>query len=358
MRLIITCIILLSNVCAFSQDNFRSGFIVKISNDTIRGMVRNDIEEKLSKAVIFRSANGTLETYLPQDIAAFGFDGGSVFRVVKYVDPSDEYLPKEQFAKLLFDGTNDLYSFIRKDIYFFVSRVKSDTTLLLFDDIQNSLGQLIEKGNYQNQLFFIGRECEKMRSQAQKVHYNEPALLQYFIALDKCMGNDNASAVHYVKPETVTQVYVFAGGLPVGNNYQVMVQGVLKIILPSQSRRTSLNTGLVYLRKKGIGEYYNFWGTKTEYDHVVDIVDLPLLIQYDLLEKKIRPFVYGGPGLAYKRETEFDGAVASTKGGFGLTIIGGAGIEGYVSKKVFLKIDCRYDLLFHYPVIGIGCRLK
>ena len=358
MRLIITCVILLSNATLLCQENFKSGFIVKNGNDTVRGLVRNDIEEKLTKQVIFKSTNGTIETYLPQDIESFGFDGGNLFRVVKYIDPTDDYSGKEQFAKLLFDGINDLYSFIRKDNYFFVSRVKSDTTLLLFDDIQNAQGQLIEQGNYQNQLFFIGRECEKMRAQAQKIHYNETALLNYFITLDKCLGNDNASVIHYVKPETITQVYIFAGGLPLGDKYQVMGQAVLKIVIPSQSRKTSLNTGIVYLRNKNIGVYQNFWGTKTKYDHVTDIFEIPLLIQYDLLEKKIRPFVYGGPGVAYKRETDFDGSSTSTKGGVGLTLVGGLGIEGYVSKKVFLKIDWRYDLLAHYPVVGIGCRLK
>jgi len=153
MKLIIACIILLSSVTLFCQESFKSGYIVKNNGDTISCQIRNDVEEKLTKEVVFKSANGSVETYTPQNIISFGFYGGNIFRVVKYVDPSDDYSKKEHFAKLLFDGINDLYSFIRKDIFFFVGAVRTDTTLLLFNDITSASGRTIDQGNYQNQLF-------------------------------------------------------------------------------------------------------------------------------------------------------------------------------------------------------------
>lgn len=360
MRLIVIFVILLGSIDLFGQDNFKEGYIVKNSSDTVRGLLKDDTEEKLTIEVIFKSSNGTPESYSPQNILSFGFDHGNLFRLVEYIDPSDNYLRKEHFAKLIFDGINDLYSFIRKDVLFFVGQTDDDTTLLLFNDITTAAGQTIDRGNYQNQLFFIGRTCERMRSKAQNTRYSETALLDYFVLLDKCLSNGTAATVYYVKLETETQLYVFAGGIPLGNKYEIMVQAMAKFTLPSQSRRTSLNTGLVYLRNFNTESYSDYFGSVKEYDQVTEIIEVPLLIQYEFLEKKIRPYVYGGLGLAYKRETPFPGTTTTTglQGDFGFSLIGGAGIEGYVSKKVFLKIDWRYDLLVHYPVIGIGCRLK
>jgi len=199
-----------------------------------------------------------------------------------------------------------------------------------------------------------------MRSQAQNTRYSETALIDYFVSLDKCLSNGTEAKVYYVKPETETQIYFFAGGLPLGDKYEIMIQAMAKFILPSQSRKTSLNTGIVYLRNFNTESYSDYFGIIKEYDHVTEIIEVPVIIQYDFLEKKIRPYIYGGIGLAYKRETPFPGTTTATglQGNFGFALIGGGGIEGYVSKKVFLKIDWRYDLLAHYPVIGIGCRLK
>jgi hypothetical protein len=357
MRAAITCIFLCLFPSLFGQSVFESGYIVKINNDTIKGSIKHDIEEKLSTQISFQSSNGVIETHIPATIKAFGFTGGDQFRIVVYTDPTDNFISKNHFAKLLFDGINELYSFIRKDIHFFVAKIKEDTTFLMYDLIQNAIGQMIEQGNYQNQLFFIGRECDALRARAAKTNYNEPDMIKYFVALDKCLGNSNAEAVHYVKPKTITQVYVFAGGLPLGDKYQVMAQGMIKFIIPSQSRKTSLNIGIAYLKNKRTAEDSDYFGTVTEFDLVTDIIEIPLLIQYDLLEGKVRPFVYGGPGVGYKRESAFT-EPKSNDSGVGVTLIGGAGIEGYVAKKVFLKIDWRYDLLAHYPVVGIGIRLK
>lgn len=357
MRLTITYLILFISFLSYGQDVFKSGYIVKNNNDTIRGLLRNDVDEKLSGQVVFKSANGNTEIFTPINIVSFGFVEGNVFRIVKYIDPTEAYSVKQHFAKILFEGTNDLFSFIKKDMNYFVVHIKEDTTLLLFDDITTASGAVIDEGNYKNQLFFIGHECEKMKSQAENTPYREEALVKYMVSLEKCIGNESGSNVYYVKPETQTQIYFFAGGFPLGKQYEITAQGTVRFVLPSRGRKTSLNTGAVYLRNKSIDTYAGYFGSSSKYDHLVDIFEVPLTIQYNMIDKRIQPYLYGGFGLAYKRETSFPGS-KDLKGDFGLTLIGGIGIEGRVAKNFFVKVDWRYDLLLHYPAVAIGFRLK
>jgi len=360
MRSFFLCTFLFVCIESIGQDNFESGFIVKNNNDTIRGLIRNDEEEKLSGQVVFKLTNGTQETYTLSDIHSFGFDGGSTFRMVKYIDPTDKFTHKQHFAKLLFDGINDLYSFIRKEKYFFVAQTKEDTTYLMYDDFTSALGDVQEHGNFRNQLFFIARSCEEVSAKASGILYSEKALLDYFISLDKCEGNDKASAVYFKKPKSETQIYFFAGGITFGDEYEISVQGTVRFLLPTQSRKTSLNTGLVYLYAKHIDTFRDVLTQEHPYDHMAHIIEIPVTFQYDILDKKIRPYVYGGLGLAYIQEKKYKSLFNTTQSDdrFGLSLITGIGIDGYVSRKFFLKADLRYDLIFHYPVIGLGFRIK
>jgi hypothetical protein len=358
MRFFLCMMLLGFSFQLFSQEDFKQGYIVKNNGDTIQGYLKNDLEEKLSKEVIFKSVNGTEEIFTPGNIQSFGFNNASVFRVVNYTDPLDNNSKKTHFAKILFEGTNNLFSFIKREIYFFVVKVKEDTSFLLYNDVTTASGQVLDKGNYRSQLFYFGRQCENVRSRAEQTQFNEKALLSYFIALEKCLGG--ATTIYYTKPESEMQFYLFAGGMLLGEKYEITAQGIIRFILPSQSRKTSLNTGFVYLRNLSNDSYQDFFGSIVTYNRLTEIFEVPLTIQYNFLEKTLQPYVYGGIGIAYKRETPVPGSSGSKglQGSFGLTLIGGVGMEVRFSQKVYAKLDWRYDLLAHYPVIGIVYKVK
>src|SRR5688572_22302063 len=358
MRFFLCMMLLTFSFSLFSQEDFKEGYIVKNNRDTIRGYLKNDFEEKLSKEIIFKTANGTEEIFGPGNIQSFGFNNAGVFRIVNYTDPMDNYNKKTHFAKLLFEGTNILFSFIRNETLFFVIKVQEDTTFLLYNDVTSASGQVLDKGNYRGQLFYFGRQCENVRSRAEQTQFNESAVLSYFVALEKCIGG--ATTIYYTKTESEMHFYLFTGGISLGDRYEITGQRIVRFILPSQSRKTSLNTGFVYLRNLSNDSYQDFFGSEVKFNHLTEIFEVPLTIQYNFLEKTLQPYVYGGIGIAYQRETPVPGTSSfeGLQGNFGFTLIGGVGMEVQFSKKVYAKVDWRYDLLAHYPVIGIVYKIK
>ena len=130
---------------------------------------------------------------------------------------------------------------------------------------------------------------------------------------------------------------------------------------PSLSRKTSLITGLVYLQysDKFTRTVTSTLHTRTtKYHEVTEIFEIPLLLRYKILEKAIQPYIYAGPGIALKKGKGFADQVAKAiDQTWGVTIVGGAGIDGRITKNLFVKIEWRYDLLAHLPYIGIAYKL-
>ncbi len=63
-----------------AQFDFRKGFIVTLEGDTIKGFVKDQTFDKLSKQVIFKITRNTDPIiYLPSEIKAFSFADGDVF---------------------------------------------------------------------------------------------------------------------------------------------------------------------------------------------------------------------------------------------------------------------------------------
>jgi hypothetical protein len=126
----------------------------------------------------------------------------------------------------------------------------------------------------------------------------------------------------------------------------------------SFSRKLYLATGLHYSRTVDIEKkqiYYPRQVLKTK--NLIEIYSLPVTVHYTLLEKVVQPYVYAGFGarkVDYKDLGEDDMKIL---GKYGLTVIGGLGVEIYPIRNLAIKADWRYELLLQHPTLGILLKL-
>lgn len=361
MRIIILPALLIISSFVSAQNAYTKGYIVEMNGDTVRGDLREDLEETLSRSITFKDQSGVSKKLSTSDIKAFGFDQGPIFRQVHYLDPLNSLKTENHFAKLLVDGKYDLFSFRRKDNLFFVV-VNSDTAYLLYDDITTQLGEIAEQGNYRNFLAFFARDCSKVDATAATVNFNEQAFISYFVSLEKCNGTFNAAMVSYSKPKTEKTIFVSAGGFAVDRKSEIFAQALIQFTWPDFSKKASINTGLTYSNHSNeTTTIYSI--SKIEDKSVTEIFEIPLIIRYDLLQKRVRPYIYAGGAIGTKVQHEtvskifFDTATTKTNyHSFGGTLLLGGGIAVNVYKNLLLNIDWHYDLLAHLPAIGIGYR--
>jgi hypothetical protein len=146
--------------------------------------------------------------------------------------------------------------------------------------------------------------------------------------------------------------------LPAGDDHQITLDAAVRLINPRIDPKASLNIGLRYSNT----------GTSTKtttYDYIYNIeyvyvskqthevFCLPVTFQYNLLSGRIQPAVYVGFSAAYLSENPADPHILQK---FGIAVIGGACIEGYITPHFLIKADWRYELLMQYPSIGVGIK--
>ena len=362
MRIIILLSIVLISLRAFCQDDFKKGYIVKGKSDTVRGYIKEDLEETFVQSITFKDASGAKKTFSITDLQAFGFDQGAVYRLVSYVQPPDSVKKQSHFAKLLMTGPFDLFSFRKKDNLYFVVYT-TDSSYLLYDDQTTQLGEVSEQGNYRNFLAFFARECPSISATADKVNFSEQALISYFTSLEKCNGTFSGSQINYSKPKTERYILLTAGAFALDKKSEIFVQALIQFFWPSFSKKTSLNTGLAYSRNTretstpySMGEIKDEWAT--------ELYELPLIIRYDILSRRVRPYIYGGAAIGTKREKQtvskissFETEIFTTNHtSFGVAPLLGGGIDVSVWKSLLINVDWHYDVISHLPVVGIGFR--
>ena len=356
---ILPCLFILLSVDNFAQQKFTGGYVIVANGDTLHGYLLEDAEGNLVTGITFTNdQNGTSsKKYVVTDAKAFRYDHGSSFEVVSYNDVNNAQTTS--FAKLLLTGHYRLYSLRVKDVLFFIVK-NNDSTQLLYDDIRRTDGTLETKGNYVNVLSFVSRSCENLKNDVMRIRYAEPEMLSFVSRLNQCISPNETNTSLYVKPHSTATVYLYAGGLPLGDEYELIGRVAAKITTPSISRNLSLNIAFTYSTHKEIDTYEYNSSTTYKYDHITKLQTLSGSFLYDFTTTRIRPYFEGGIGLTFSQEQDplNHGGKTGYENDFGATLLTAIGIEVYVTKNLAIKADWRYEVFFHNPTIGIAYFFK
>jgi outer membrane protein W len=343
----------------FAQNKYEPGYIVKNNKETVKGYIQNGTEEDFSKQVNFKPDSLSPEqVFLPGDIISFGF-GKDIYKTISFQNTSAEKRVWDtSFVKQLVTGKYDLYIFTRSEQHYYL--IKSDTTTyFLYNSLISNNGELITRGNYVNTLNLLSIPCNKLASRYDRVGFSESEMSNFILALNKCISPETA-VNYYTKPKPRTEVFVFAGGLPLGNQSQVTAEALLRISVPSLNRNTFFNIGLHYSSTLNSVTYRDLYYGVYSNTIMHKIYSVPITIQYDLATGRIRPYFYAGLGIAYLNENA-KGPYNNdppVKNNFGFSFTVGAGIEVRIVKRLFIRADYRYELVVQYPAIGIAYQFK
>ncbi len=101
-------------------------------------------------------------------------------------------------------------------------------------------------------------------------------------------------------------------------------------------------------------------GSKVEQTAYKNIYGVPFTLQYNFTRGRVKPYIDAGLSLDYlETKGVLDYSYRKTHdNGFGIGFIIAAGVEGYVTKRLMIKADWRYELFLHYPTLGVGYFFK
>jgi hypothetical protein len=367
------CIILFPSL-AWSQSDFRRGYVIKTEGDTLFGLIDYRESAKANEVCTFKLSDQNETTYSPNTIAGYGFIDGNFFESRKLIAKGTS--EDKIFIEVLIRGQVSLYKYQKT---FWVQKADVFKPLLnekkqIFFEGRNVLK---ETNEHIATLNIMLHDCASIRKSIDKVELREKSLTTLIERYNLCTG---ATMIVYktkkpwVKPSiglaagvTTTdmqlssftpQYSTLTGSF--GRSTSSMFGVSFDLLFPRLSERISFAGNLLYLPAK---KFYRY--TMLEYGIVernyieveMQRLEIPVAIRYTFPERTFTPYlnlgvcstVQLGRSVIWTREVEstnvvrtYNNEITNVKN-YQVGIWGGAGIVKSISDKLAATLELRYE---------------
>jgi hypothetical protein len=184
-------------------------------------------------------------------------------------------------------------------------------------------------------------------------------MTDFILQLNECVEPGTAQS-YYHKAKTVTEIYIFAGGLPLGKQGQLTFNGSVRFSSPSLSKKTFLCVGLEYSKTVKGSTRRNSYNDLVKIYTTYEVASIPLTLQYNLTTGRVRPYFYAGLSATYYKELEKGRQLNEHgyQGDYGIGFVAGLGVEVRVLNRLYVKADYRYEMVLQLPAVGICYQFK
>lgn len=371
-------IFLLATLCAnhfvYSQSDFRNGYIVTTSGDTLAGLVDYRESSRPYHSVDFKkSENENSVTYHPDGLSGYGFVNDKYFQSREISLRNQE--SKIVFLEVIVRGMATLYRF--EDIY--LVGKGDDKPQQLFNESREILvkgRQMIMNGNQHiGILNILLNDCAEIRNQIQRVGLTQRELTKLIESYNRCMGG--TSITFKQKKKWYTIAIGIGGGINISKlkfgadidphlagTFDVSTSPIagisLNLLSPRISERISFHLEVLYTKSK----YYRYSTFKREYSSEINYVTIdteelkiPLGFRYTFPERIITPYfnlgvsstIHLSSGSIWIKELETQNGVNTYKdealrmkdNQVGMWL--GAGALKSINKKLSAFLELRYE---------------
>jgi len=361
---------------AFPQSNFKKGYVVVLTGDTINGFVDYRKQARSHHICQFKqSKDRSVISYTPADIIGYGFMDNPFFESQK-IDLGDGE-SHHVFLKVLIRGKVSLYQyentfFAKKDSVLH-GLVNSDKWIMVN-------GQQVRANNNEHvaRLNMLLSDCRELLPKIPVTVFSRRNLIRLIKDYHDCTSSRSVELKEH-HPPLKLMVGVSAG---INNSdvkfdeafeflranfssYQSPVAGLsLDIVLPRINESLSFHTEAIYLESKHYlygTDYvsYNLRGvSRTHYVTIeLEQIKVPVSIRYVIFENKLSPYIDVGVSKTFHIKTHstwrqevpfedvvqmFSGPAVEMKyGQFGFWT--GVGLNKSISEKLSAFVELKYE---------------
>lgn len=162
----------------FAQRDFRSGYIITITNDTIPGTILfNDL--RIYFSCTFKNEFNQIETFQPFEINGFGFNEGKFFISKKVPTNKGE---KNYFVEFLIKGKANIYFYRDDNQHYLFENNESKIIELTQEDIilERQDGSFyIRPNNYKNKLKLLLNDCPDIYNEIDNLVLDHKNLISF-----------------------------------------------------------------------------------------------------------------------------------------------------------------------------------
>jgi len=349
-RVILSLLILFSfqHVHAQLKDTFEKGFIITNENVGIDGYIKTNDLSNLSTEICFKLAETDVKfiNYNTTQIKSFQTLTGKIFDLfsIKINNRSTEITV---FANRVLQGETSLYKTIYKSTTFYIVVTKDENYVLQDDELIPGETK-IKKYQYQGVLNIATKGFLKKKHQ--KIAFRETDFIKIISEYNTSKGYESKEVAYNEK--NIHYFIVNIGGGYKKDVSELFFQAMYRLYYPKISRSTSLNFGLNYF------SYQSSEPSNADISGFKEsLISIPCQFQQNLLNKNIRPYVFGGISLSYFKVVDDKNNPLLEDGlqkSFGIGALYGAGIEIDLFKGIMLKSEFRSEIFTHLILFGIA----
>jgi hypothetical protein len=291
---------------SYGQNDFRSGFIITLDNDTIQGQMDYRSNSKNYESCIFKGEQGEIE-YYPNQIVGFGYNNDKFF---------SSQIVEGSFVEVLVDGDISLYR--SRDKY----HIKKDTSFFDLEsiieefEIDGKIGTK-ETSPWRGILTYIISDClQNPSGHTSSIGLDEKNLTRLIVKYNKCKGTE-FKELKASKPWTkfdfgatlgISRSQITTDGSGsfsyLDDSYSSIDPSIGIIIAISSPRITEKVAfqGELHFMKSSYSSLVKLEGSSTQYhDTFIDLTTLsvPISLKYSFPEKKYGFYLQGGINYDY-----------------------------------------------------------
>ena len=350
-RLILSMVLFALSITAYTQTDFKPGYIIKNDGDSIHGLLDFRDADIMSKRCVFIADNQTEEqTFLPGEIESFTFDGGKYFisKTVNDVSYFLEYLVKGKVSLYSRKQNVSTYYYIDKDTCGIIEipyeegvRYKGDTAY--YYKSNKHIGIL---KYYMSDAEMLDKNIVNLQRPQRKELISLAKNYHNLVCNDyQCIVYEKKLPLLRVDPQLVFGYTRFSEKSELAkvlNNVETYGM-LLHFWVPYLGERLFLKTGYIAMNAK----YINI----TEFGIATRVLKIPLQIEYLYPKGIIRPRVSAGFDYLIFRPTISTGALFDL-GKINITL------DYDISFGPSLENNFLYPDMFYYHSLYAGVRVR
>lgn len=340
------------------KSSFINGFYIDANGNKHTGVIKNETVAELNKGIVFKETNSSKEEIKKADeINYVELETTETYTRFQIKAPNESTY-KFILARHLLIAKLSLYEFFDEDEQIFLAK-KDTVQYVLKEDQQLGTENLKLKKYYFKQLLAaMVSDCDGIDRDCENLIFSEKQILEIVRKYNSCKNSNMVEArkVSSLKT-TVKQLVLYVGTMKSGIKKDFIADLSYKLYFPKVSNNVSLNFGSNYIAN--ISKFNdNSYVDKVQY---IDAVSLQLLIQYNLLNKNIRPYIIAGvsyvalySGRYYTYPNYVPIANYNVVKGVASYPTYGIGLEANLLKRLVIKSEYKVDFVSHLPTIGLA----
>ena len=181
MKRVTFLILIFLRIICYSQSNYKLGFVIKNSGDTIHGLIDSRGVKRMSKICKFKNDKKEKAiVFSPNDINSFSFNNGK-----KYISKTiirNNNKPEKVFLEFIVNGKANLYYLKdNKKGYFFIQNENDSLIELINSEVNiriNNIDYLRDRKEYIGILKNVFQDCAEIQPNIENVDLNHKALIK------------------------------------------------------------------------------------------------------------------------------------------------------------------------------------